>query len=128
MSWSAYTHKPNVPYKSFMRVDRGFGYNFLISDSAATTRKTMPAQKTLPVRSQTTAARRMAGRNMMNKPIITTIITPIMTRIKKNARSLVMLPRTDCRKVRINQNTYYLDIEFLRLISFSYVAAAKQLL
>lgn len=70
-------------------------HSFLRSDSAATIKKTIAAQNMLPVRSQTTTARSIAGRKTMNKPMSTMMMTPIMISINAKIRSLVRLPKID---------------------------------
>jgi hypothetical protein len=67
-------------------------------------RKTIAAQKVLPVRNHTAAARSMAGRKMMNKRIRTIMIMPMMISAIATARSMDRLHRTDWRKVATTKN------------------------
>jgi len=77
----------------------------LRSESAATIRNTIAAQNMLPVKNQTTAASNIAGKKTMSNPTTITMITPITIRTNAIKRIFVKLPRTDCRKVRINENS-----------------------
>lgn len=84
-----------------MEMGRVLGQIRLRRESAAIIRKTIAAQNTLPVKSQTTTASNTAGRKIMNKPIKMIMITPIITKTKAKAKSAPKLPKIDWRKVRI---------------------------
>jgi hypothetical protein len=69
------------------------GYSLAISDSNATTRNAMPAQKRLPVRNHTIKATMMAGINAISKRTKTMTIMPMMTRTSTRMMSAVKLPK-----------------------------------
>jgi hypothetical protein len=79
---------------------RSVTYSLANIDSAATTRKAMPAQNRSPVKNHTTTATRIAGMSTKKSLISTMIIKPMITKITSAVRSSPILPRIDRTTVK----------------------------